>query len=122
MYRQNVARLPKIKSRAAAAKKRLPSNSPKPVPFQQRIKLRVIEGGKSENKPFRKRELCKFCQDELDAQDADDLLEWRRQAAIFFEHLPNPDRPRPRLPVEEDVTRDMMCNKYFTGREDKSYK
>ena len=108
MFRLNNARMPRIKTRAVAARQSAPSIGPELRPFirDTKPKLKLIQGGKSEGaKEFGKRKLCTFCANELKAQDEENLLEWRRRAAIFFEHLPNPDRQGKRM-VDEDLRRD----------------
>jgi len=123
-FRLNVARMPRIKTRAAAARQSQRSIGPEPrTPLRTRPKpqLKLIPGEKSRGeREFGERKLCTFCKNELKAQDEDDLLEWRRQAAIFIEHLPNPDRKGRRW-VNEDIRRDSgSCCGYFYP-EDKSF-
>jgi hypothetical protein len=126
MFRLNNARMPRIKTRAIAAKNSIPSIGPEPrTPYRSLPKpaLKLIPGGKSEGeKEFGKRKLCTFCENELKHQDEADLLEWRRRAAIFFEHLPNPGRQETRM-VEEDIRRDSgACWGFGYPGGDKSFK
>ncbi len=126
MFRLSNARMPRIKTMAVAARQSAPSIGPEPYPpFKARAKptLKLIQGEKSEGaKEFGKRKLCTFCANELRAQEHDDLLEWRRGAALFFEHLPNPDRKGKRNPVDEDLRRDSGTCLCFGYSGDKSFK
>ncbi|MCP4646909.1 MAG: hypothetical protein GY852_04130 [bacterium] len=127
MFRLNSARMPRIKTRAVAARQSGLSIGPEPkTPFrtQPKPQLELIPGGKpgkSEGeKEFGKRKLCTFCENEFKAQDEDDLLEWRRGAAIFFEHLPNPDREE-KMRVDEDIRMDSGICEGYNYRGDKSF-
>jgi len=110
MFRLNNARMPRIKTRAAAAQQLRPSIGPEPktpLRHQPKPQLKLIKGGKRE-----KRKLCTFCANELKAQEHDSLMEWRRGAAIALGHK-NPDFKGKREPVHEDIVRDMGVESSF---------
>ena len=141
VLRQKLARLPKIKTLAAAAQQASPPLLPAPRQFGRRPSLTLIQGGKSIQRPRvrgnspwpgksglgpgshkplgspvpqggEERSPCHAQKSsgprsaEPHEQNAKCLLEWRRGAAIFLEHLPNPDRAAPR-DVPEDRLRDI---------------
>ncbi len=125
MFRLSNARMPKIKTRAVAAKQFAPSIGPEPrvsYKHQSNPTLKLIQGGKSEGaKKFGKRKLCTFCKNELNSQEEDALMEWRKGVAYALGHK-NPEYIWPKVRVEEDMKKDSGTCWGFGYHEDKYYK
>lgn len=125
MFRLSNARMPKIKTRAVAAKQSAPSIDPEPrVPIGTNLKtkLKLIQGGRSEGaRKFGKRDFCTFCKNELKIQEEDALMEWRRGVAYALGHK-NPDMQGLKDIVQEDIMRELNTGTCFHYLGDKHYK
>ena len=115
-FRLKNRRMPRIKTRAAAARQTGSFIGPEPRhvhKIQHKPQLRLIQGGKSEKskgeKEFGKRKLCT---NELSAQDQDELVRWRKGVAYALGHK-NPYPTAPRVVVHEDMVRDMSVDFSF---------
>jgi|GEM_PF-2895790 len=125
MFRLNNVRMPRIKTMAIAARQSGPSFSPEPKPFARRFRpnLIILEGGKAREpvKPKEKKQICTFCANELNAQEADDLMEWRKSVAIVLGHK-NPEFRGKREIPSEDLARDCegFSFTYFNDKDRRS--
>ncbi|MBD3398363.1 hypothetical protein GF412_04060 [Candidatus Micrarchaeota archaeon] len=114
MFRLNVARMPKIKTRAANDQQAAPSVFPKPkfIPTSPgKPKFRLIKGGRAEGskeagKEFgRRKKLCGFCEEEERLQEEEDFRKWRAGVAYALGHK-NPFPTVPRMISNEDILRE----------------